>query len=252
MTSNAGIELSRYFGLVQYWVRKFHKKLISVGVEIIDLFDLEQAGFEGLLQARNSFNPSMGTKFSTHASFRIKGAIRDYWRKRDPLSQKERGQVKKLSAVKVELTNTLFREPTIKELAEELRISEREVQKIMSMEVVLISLDLPEESDGRRAVVVLPTSDNTEKTVAAKGLAADTARCLENAITPDEKRVLVFRFYHELTLEEVGDLEGISKDTVRRMQKAAAGKMRRCLEGKEWQLTDIMEIPPGSLSFIKK
>jgi DNA-directed RNA polymerase specialized sigma24 family protein len=55
-----------------------------------------------------------------------------------------------------------------------------------------------------------------------------------------------------MTLVEVADLEGVSKDTVRRAQIAAVAKMRTCLEDKGWQLTDIMELQVEGMPFDPK
>ena len=252
MTSKHEIDLSEYFGLVHYWAKKMYMKLLSAGVEKFDQSDLLQAGFEGLVKAGSSYDPSKKTKFSTYASSKINWEIIDYLRTKDPLSQQERLQVKELAAARKKLTIILGREPHVGELAKVLKVSEDEIRKIISSEITILSMDSAEESDNPGAIQIPDVSVETEEKVIAKGLAADTADCLETTLSAGEKRILLFRFFHEMTLVEVAELEKVSKDTVRRRQIAAAGKMRTCLENKGWQLTDIMEIRVEGMPFDPK
>ena len=119
--------VSLNLGLVWSIVKKFNNR----GYELEDLF---QVGSIGLLKAIEKFDFSYDVKFSTYAVPMIMGEIRRYIRDDAPVrvarSLKELAY--KIQKTKEELTNTLEREPTIKELSAEMGVPVEEL--IMAME----------------------------------------------------------------------------------------------------------------------
>ena len=242
------LSLDRYYGLVRYHAKKVHGLLLAAGVETIEVEDLRQEGFVGLLEARRTYDPKKGAAFTTHASRRIYGAVKDHLRRLDPLTQKERKQVKKLDRAREKLIASLGRKPTIEELAEEMSLTNADVRKIEALRVVLVSMDAGEESEGSPFPELASEGNNPEQEEVLveqrEKIAQDVNDCLEEALCEQERRVLIFRVRDKLTLEQVGRFEKVSKDSVKRREVAAKSKMRRCLESKDWQVADILGLVP--------
>lgn len=253
------INLDRYYGLVRYQAKKVyqkvHKLLLQAGKKEIkiELEDLVQEGFRGLLEARNRYNPNIGVEFATFALPRIDGAIKDYFRSRDHLTQREREKVKELDRTKEELTQSLGREPSAGELAQALGISEEEVRERAALRVIILSLaDLTQsdEETEEQTLWEIPSTypdpeemliiDFTEKEMIK--LRNDVNNCLKEALSDQEKKVLILRVLDEIILQDVGRILNISKDTVKRREMKAKGNIRHCLENKGWEVADIIGI----------
>ena len=93
MPSSQRVSLDQYYGLVVYKAQKIFRTLPKLARKKIELNDLIQEGFIGLLKAADRYDPKKGASFSTFASFYIDGAVKDYLRRQDPLTQKGRLEV---------------------------------------------------------------------------------------------------------------------------------------------------------------
>ena len=246
------VNLDEYYGLAIKLANEAHKRLLSAGVYEIERQELIQEGFRGLVEAGNRYDPEKGAAFGTFAYTRIYGAIIDYMRSMDPLTQRERDKVKKLDRARDELIRLLGREPLMGELAQALGIPEKNVRKIEALRVIMLSLDKPvqfgEGAEGSATWEIPSVSPDAEKQLIMAdtqgSLQEDANDCIENGLTDEERNILIFRVLDELSLEKVGRLVGMSLSTVSRREKQARTKMRQCLENKEWTVTDIMEILP--------
>ncbi len=89
MPSSQRVSLYQYYGLVVYKAQKIFRTLPKLARKKIELNDLVQEGFLGLLKAADKYDPKKGASFSTFASHYIDGAVKDYLRKQDPLTQKK-------------------------------------------------------------------------------------------------------------------------------------------------------------------
>ncbi len=242
------IDLVPQYGLVRYHAKKWHLLLCFNGIDTIEVEDLRQVGFEGLLMAKNSYDPDKGASLSTHASMRIDGAIKDYLRKQDPLSQGGRKKVKELNQAREAFIKTSLREPKVPDLAMALGISEESVMKRQALQVFVLSLDAAKDPEDH--VLWSPPSSEPspeQETISAdlrEKLAGDVADCLQKALTDQQRRILIYRIKEELILELVGRLENISRATAQRREVEAKSKMRQCLDNKGWQVADIIEVLP--------
>ena len=229
------IDATEYYGLVLSLARKTHRRLLDAGGEI-ELDDLVQEGFVGLLEAADKYQPGRGTQFATFAYPRIDGAIKDYLRRLDLLSQQGRQQVKELSRTKEQLRQSLSRDPVNNELAQALGVSEEEVGEAETLGRVGEESVDGEGGQERTGLSVPPLQDDD---LAERELGKDVDDCLEEAVDAIERKVLVFRFWEEVTLQKIGDLLGRPLQTVFSAEQRARRKMRECLEGKGWEIADV-------------
>lgn len=99
--------------------------------KFVEMEELKSMGMMGLLDAITKFDLERGLKFETFASTRIRGSILDGLRKQDWVPRTTRTKQKKIQEIVSKLEETLMRAPTHKEIAEELGINPREVNRIL-------------------------------------------------------------------------------------------------------------------------
>lgn len=237
-----------YYGLVVFQARKVHRRLAASGEIEVELSDLVQQGFVGLLDASSRYDSRKDTGFATFALPRVHGAMVDYLRRLDPLKQREREKVKALDKVKTVLARELCREPEEQEIAAHMKLSVDEVRKREALRIAAISLEDmcradPEEDEMNAGDCAIDPSDPEEQVMRAE-LADDVNNCLEKALDDGQRTLLVHRFLDEITLVELGTLWNTSKDDIWRREKEAKKKMAACLEGKGWKIEDVAALMP--------
>jgi RNA polymerase sigma-B factor len=193
------------------------------------LEELVQAGYLGLLSAINNFDPSMGCRLVAYARPCIVGEIKRYFRdKRWPVrvlrsSQELRARVLRAES---ELTQQLSRTPSDAELADKLRLSVPEVSEGRRADRAFqaLSLDAPLSTDADAGTLAEmigaddPQLDTTADVDAVWGHIGE--------LPEREQKLLVMRYYGNMTQSQIGERLGISQMHVSRLLTHALGYLR--------------------------
>ena len=209
----------------------------------LDFGDLIQEGNIGLIKALENFNPELGNKFSTYATFWITQGItrslnNDADEIRKPVHIKE--TIKKMYKKEVELRHLLNREPTLEEVAKEIDLPLEKAEMIMKYRTKMTSLDSlitpakDDERESNKSKVKDFVEDETtrpDKELEDKELSQLINKFLKKAgLTEREKRVLLLRNGFKdnkiATLEEIGLQEGVTRERIRQIEKKALDKLR--------------------------
>jgi len=203
-----------------------------------NLLDLIQEGNIGLMQAVKKFDPYKNVKFSYYSSFWIKAYIlkfiMDNWRLvKIGTTQGQRKLFFKLKKEKQKLIDQGF-DPQPKLLSEKLGVSEREIvdmdQRLDGWDV---SLDAPikDGSDTERIELLSTEVESTEDQVAKKEIETLLhSKIIEfkKTMTPRELEIFDQRIFSDtpVTLQQIGDRYGISRERVRQVEKNIIKKLR--------------------------
>ncbi|WP_138414991.1 RNA polymerase sporulation sigma factor SigG [Aquibacillus sediminis] len=190
--------------------------------------DLFQVGCIGLMKSIDNFDLSQNVKFSTYAVPMIIGEIRRYLRDNNPIrvSRSLRDIAYKALQVREKLINKTSKDPTPKEIAEEMDIPQADIVFAMDAIQDPVSLFEPIYNDGGDPIYVMDQlSDDKDK----DSFWLDKLSLKEGMYRLDEreKMILSKRFFQGKTQMEVAEEIGISQAQVSRLEKAAIDEMNK-------------------------
>jgi RNA polymerase sigma-B factor len=191
--------------------------------------DLMQVGYVGLMKAINNYDPEFGHSLSAYAAPCVSGEIKRHFRdKRWQIHVRRSAQELLLEVRKAteELTHTLGRTPADDELAERLGVSADDLLEARQADMVFstYSLDAPlsDREDPAQLGDVLGSEDlEMEHAIDMEAVATHWDELPER-----EQRILVMRFYGNLTQAEIGMRLGISQMHVSRLLARALTHLR--------------------------
>jgi RNA polymerase primary sigma factor len=206
----------------------------------VSFLDLIHEGNLGLIQAAKKYDPfkeGQDVKFITYAVWWIRQAILHALAEHAGsfrLPQKQANTLYRLERVRTALVEELGRSPTEEELAEEMGITVDDVRVLTQASQSSVSLNDPVDVEGDSELgdlleqTVLP---DTDEGVLRESFLATLAEILAKELPDRERDVLKLRFGLEsdqpMTLREIGDQLGLSRERVRQIESRALNKLRR-------------------------
>lgn len=207
------------------------KKQVDRGVEFLDLIE---AGNEGLLKAVDRYNPKLGYKFTTYATWWIKQNIqRSIFNEgrtiRVPVHYAERIYQFTKELRRLELR--LGKEPSFKEMLSYMDYSEDEIRSFLVHTGMVTSLNvrIGEEEDNNELQEFIPDETNVENQVLDKEFFDGAIGIMQKILDDRSLMVLILRTGLDgkevKTLEEIGTSRNLTRERVRQIQKKASEKL---------------------------
>ncbi|MEA3310428.1 MAG: sigma-70 family RNA polymerase sigma factor [Chloroflexota bacterium] len=208
------------------------KKYIGRGVPFLDLI---QEGNIGLIRAANKFEYQRGHKFSTYATWWIRQAvtraIADQSRTiRVPVHMGD--QISKLLRISHKLTQRLRRDPTPKEMAEELDIPVDKVEHMLDVARRPLSLEMPTDDEHSSTLGDFVEDKDSPAPPDEVGVTIlkDLLMEILTDLPPREVKILQMRYGlldgETYTLQEVGKKMGVTRERVRQIEAQALSRLR--------------------------
>ena len=195
--------------------------------------DLVQVGTIGLIKSIDRFDTERGVEFSTYATPTIIGEIKRYfrdkgWAIRVPRRLQELRM--QISASTAELTQSLGRSPTPREIAEAIGCSVEEIIEGMesSNAYATLSLDATDDSDdgGQSMLDAIGIDDEALEHVEIR----ESVKPLLESLPPREKKILLLRFFKNMTQSEIAAEIGVSQMHVSRLLTRTLEQLRDSLD----------------------
>ncbi len=215
----------------------------------VSMSDLVSEGNIGLMKAVDRFDPEKGGKLSTYGAWWIKQAIKHALANQSKTVRLPIHMVDKIARIRriaAMLTETLGREPTDEELAEETGVPRQKVAMLKQAAQRATSLDAPVnagEATEHSEIIADEAATNPLDFLSDKDMHGQIDELLAT-LNERERRIIDERFglngLKPMLLEDVGREFGVSRERIRQIQNSALAKMRKALMRKDKPAPQMM------------
>ncbi|HEY85098.1 MAG TPA: sigma-70 family RNA polymerase sigma factor, partial [Chloroflexi bacterium] len=201
----------------------------------LTLAEVSQEGVLGLIRAIDKFDADRGVRLSTYASYWIRQSVSRAVAVQTRTIRLPVHKVDRLGAVKKatnQLTQQLGRAPEMTELAEALGDTPEQIEALLCDGQETLSLENPVGDDGATLADFVMEDDSSmlEKEVDQTLLEQEIQEAL-TTLTARESRIMELRYGlrdgHPLTLQDVAERFGLTRERIRQIEKEAIAKLRR-------------------------
>ncbi len=204
------------------------KRYLGKGVDYDDLFQIACMGF---LKAIAGFDERFGVKFSTYAVPMIAGEIKRFMRDDGSVkvSRAMKQTAKEINLFVEEYVAAAGKQPSVREIAEKFSLDETETVFVMGSSKMPLSLYSGAElKDGkeRELIDTLPSKDDQEDLLDRMLLRGAIEELPER-----ERKIIVLRYFRDMTQSEVAERIGVSQVQVSRIESKIIKEFREKLSG---------------------
>lgn len=235
--------------LRNYLIRKHQHVVRTIAERIrprlpaaVEVDDLVASGVFGLIDAINSFDPTMGVKFETFCGKRIQGAIYDNIRTLDDASRLARRREALVAEIRESFRKEHGRNPNDAEIEARISASPDEVQRIIRDSRIPTQTSFSAEaaratSDTGSMAESIPEACEGDTLVSAQ--ARDLRDLVLRGLTPAERLVVILYYYQNMTMKEIGLTLGRSESRVSQMHSLIIDRLKSRLHSRadEFYLT---------------
>ncbi len=203
--------------LIKSIVRRYQNKQIEYD-------DLMELGTLGLIKAMNNYNCSYGVRFSTYAVPMIAGEIKRFIRDNGAIkvSRSLKAQNKSANEFIESYRQKNQKEPSIKEIAQFLKVDETEVVFILDSSKYPVSIYSETEDDGLTLADKLASKENQDDYIEKIVL-----REIIDKFDERDKKIIYLRYYRDKTQSEIAKALGVSQVQVSRLEAKILERIRR-------------------------
>ena len=202
----------------------------------LTLPDLINEGNIGLIKAARRFDETKGFKFISYAVWWIRQSILQALAEHSRIVRLPLNKIttaNKVNKTFNELLQKFHREPSIEEVADELKIAPKDVQRVIINNERKISMDAPVKDDEKMTlynIISNADSESPENEILKQSLTEELRRVL--ATLPFREAEIIKQYFgieikHPLTLEEIGLNFGITRERVRQLKSRTLGILKR-------------------------
>ena len=196
----------------------------SILLSNIPFDDFFNQGIIALIDCIERYDPSRGASFDTYSYMGIRGSVLKYLRKQNWLPNRVWEARKKITQGRFELEQALLREPTDRELADHLEMSEKQLNNLISEITVVETVSFEELLENTYGSVTENTGLISDIDISDGLLQEELLSALGEAIDnlpPKQKQVISLYYYENLNLREIGEVLDVSQQRVSQIRSKA-------------------------------
>ena len=212
-----------------YLVVAVVKRMLPQYQNFCDKDDLVSSGILGLIDAVEKYDQSFHVKFQTYATIRIRGEVIDYLRKQDWASTGLRRRITSIQHTYETLEGELHRQPTEKEVAASLGMSEQDVTTALQQSQMFNVVNFEAMVYEKETEDSNPVAQQDPYRVVENEEMNQILHDVINGLPEKERMVIVLHYYEGLTMKNIAKILGVSESRVSQIHSKTLMKMRQAI-----------------------